>query len=287
MPDNDYETRLAAKRMEWIEQQKAEKLLREKRKAELLIKHAEERAARELEASEMKKQQRQLTELFSELLQELISRHILTLRKKYAQTVSRGDYGQWTGIDSWLKEIEIFSDAVVMSNAEVANVRTRALRLGFVEFFDVKTWLPSLIDAAIEASDIVEEAIDIEQMSGEVFEAHCFEILLSSGWSVVPKGGSGDQGVDLVGTLGKIRVAFQCKRYSQPVGNKAVQEVAAGRQYEQCDLAAVVTNATYTPAARQLASAINVMLLHYSELANLHEQILELFPVPISGVDDA
>ena len=63
-------------------------------------------------------------------------------------------------------------------------------------------------------------------------------------------------------------VFLQCKKYSNPVGNKAVQEANAGKGFEGAEVAAVVTNNTYTPSARQLASAIGVYLLHYSELAS-------------------
>lgn len=79
---------------------------------------------------------------------------------------------------------------------------------------------------------------------------------------------SGDQGVDLIVTLkGGKRIAIQCKLYSSPVGNDAVQQVIAGQIYYKCDMAAVVTNNTYTDSAIELANVSNVMLLHYTNLA--------------------
>ena len=48
-------------------------------------------------------------------------------------------------------------------------------------------------------------------------------------------------------------VVLQCKLYARPVGNKAVQEVAAARTFYDAGFAAVVSNADYTEAARRLA----------------------------------
>jgi restriction system protein len=64
-----------------------------------------------------------------------------------------------------------------------------------------------------------------------------------------------------------------CKKYSSPVGNKAVQEIAAGKLHQQADHAAVVTNNTYTPSARELAGTNNVKLLHVSELETFAKEV--------------
>ncbi|MDP2805372.1 MAG: restriction endonuclease [Gallionellaceae bacterium] len=84
---------------------------------------------------------------------------------------------------------------------------------------------------------------------------------------------SGDQGIDVVASLGNVKAVFQCKKYSQPVGNAAVQEIFAGKQHEQAHVAAVVSNATYTPSAKQLATTTGVHLLHFSELPEFANRI--------------
>jgi restriction system protein len=53
------------------------------------------------------------------------------------------------------------------------------------------------------------------------------------------------------------------------VGNGAVQEIAAAMRYWSGDMAAVVSNAGFTPAARKLAAATGVLLLHHDGLAEL------------------
>jgi restriction system protein len=64
----------------------------------------------------------------------------------------------------------------------------------------------------------------------------------------------------------------QCKFYTKPVSNKAVQEVAAARLHEGADQAVVVSNAAYTKSARQLAGTTGVLLLHHDDLASFDGQ---------------
>jgi restriction system protein len=74
-------------------------------------------------------------------------------------------------------------------------------------------------------------------------------------------------------SLNGTTLVVQCKLYSSPVGNKAVQEVIAGRAFENADMAAVVSNMAFTKSARVLAQQAGVDLLHHDELPRyLREQ---------------
>ena len=84
---------------------------------------------------------------------------------------------------------------------------------------------------------------------------------------------SGDQGVDLLVEVGGLRVAIQCKLYSSPVGNEAVQQIVAGRIMYKCDIAMVVTNSTFTRSAVELASATDVHLVNYKNIIEALEII--------------
>ncbi len=98
------------------------------------------------------------------------------------------------------------------------------------------------------------------------FEEHCADYLRLHGWRATLTKGSGDQGVDVFAVKAGVRVVLQCKKYNSAVGNKAVQEAYTGKAYADADRAAVVTNATFTPAARELASKTGLLLLHFSDL---------------------
>lgn len=103
--------------------------------------------------------------------------------------------------------------------------------------------------------------IDIDIMSGEEFESFCAKVLQDNGFeNVNMTKASGDQGVDIIAFKDGVRYAIQCKRYSNSVGNKAVQEVIAGMQYYGCPVGIVMTNSYFTKSAKELADKTGIIL---------------------------
>ena len=103
--------------------------------------------------------------------------------------------------------------------------------------------------------------IDMDLIEGHDFEYYCAELLEKYGFTnVIVTRGSGDQGVDIVAEKDMVKYAIQCKRYDQPVGNKAVQEIQAGRSFYNCNAAIVMTNSTFTASAIELADKVGVTL---------------------------
>ncbi len=74
---------------------------------------------------------------------------------------------------------------------------------------------------------------------------------------------SGDYGIDVICEKDGHRYAVQCKYYSSPVGIEAVQQAVAGKAHYAADRAIVVTNNTYTQAAKTLAKDNNVLLYEW------------------------
>jgi HJR/Mrr/RecB family endonuclease len=107
--------------------------------------------------------------------------------------------------------------------------------------------------------------------------------LCSLGWEAYPTSGSGDQGADVVAEKHGLKFVIQCKLYSQPVGNKAVQEVTSARDFYRAFGALVVTNNDYTKSARQLAESQSVWLLHDSQLGEWDEMIKQMFEEATNG----
>lgn len=128
----------------------------------------------------------------------------------------------------------------------------------------VSDWIER--EVAAFGSPRTSEESPVQSFTGHEYEEYCIKILRDGGWEARQTPKSGDQGVDIIAERDGISVAIQCKNYRQPVGNKAVQEVLAGKSYEHADFAAVVSPAPYTKAARDLASATGVLLLHHEEL---------------------
>lgn len=105
------------------------------------------------------------------------------------------------------------------------------------------------------------QSSSFDQMSGYEFENFCAEILRKNGFDnidVTPK--SGDQGVDILAMKDGVKYAIQCKCYSSNVGNTSVQEVHAGKNFYNCHVGVVMTNAEFTPSAISLAAATGVLL---------------------------
>ena len=138
-------------------------------------------------------------------------------------------------------------------------------RLGFTTLL---TWVEAsaLIEGALAAGGT---SASVETMTPLDFEQHCADLLRQAGWQVQTTKASGDQGADVVAIKGGRRAVLQCKLYSRPVGNGAVQEAAAARDYYKADVAAVVTNAGFTAAARDLAQATRVRLMAPEQLPAL------------------
>ena len=95
-------------------------------------------------------------------------------------------------------------------------------------------------------------------MDGLQFEHRCAELLRYRGFhKVAVTKGSGDQGVDILAQKNGIKYGIQCKYYSYPVGNKAIQEAYAGTDFYDCDVAMVMIQySTSTRQARELADKL-------------------------------
>ena len=107
--------------------------------------------------------------------------------------------------------------------------------------------------------------VELEQSAiktGIDYENYIETLLKNKGFVVKRTPKSGDQGVDLIVEGNNNRIAIQCKFYSKPVGNKAVQEVSAGKDYYNCALGCVVSNNSFTPSARKLANSLEITLLN-------------------------
>lgn len=98
-------------------------------------------------------------------------------------------------------------------------------------------------------------------MDGHEFEEYCADLLKLNGFSSVEiTKASGDQGIDIVAFKHEIKYGIQCKLYSKPVGNSAVQEAYAGKDFYNCNVGVVLTNNTFTASAVELAEKIGIIL---------------------------
>lgn len=98
------------------------------------------------------------------------------------------------------------------------------------------------------------------------YEEYIKTLLHNGGFVAKRTRSSGDYGVDVLATKGGVSFAVQCKLFNRPVGVKAVQEVVSGRIFYKADYAIVVSNNSFTPAAKKLARELDVTLVHHKNL---------------------
>lgn len=223
------------------------------------------------------------------LVEGWIDEHATVLKRKFHQTKIHDDYGNYIP-DGFLKELEYFRDHVLLRNALEKEGKLRSALEKLIHGDDayiIEIILSKLFETVEISRDRdgftmrvkIVDGVDVDQpyfdenMSPYEFESFCSHLLEETGWNVKSVGRSGDQGVDLIAETYGRKVVLQCKLYSNPVGNKAVQEVLSGMKWEDADFAAVVSNNTYTKSARQLAAKNNIFLLHYDELSKLAELV--------------
>ncbi len=97
--------------------------------------------------------------------------------------------------------------------------------------------------------------------SGLEFETSIAIILKKLNYSDVQvTSGSGDFGIDVIATKDDIKYGFQCKLYSNTVGNDAVQQAYAGRIHYNCNVVIIVTNNYFTEQAKKQALETQVIL---------------------------
>lgn len=120
------------------------------------------------------------------------------------------------------------------------------------------------------------EIIDFDHLDGHDFEHFCAKLLRLNGFnSVKVTQGSRDQGVDILAFKDDILYGIQCKCYSTDIGNKAVQEVYAGKSFYNCDVGVVLTNRAFTSSAIELAQKNRIHLWDRHRLLDLIENCKE------------
>lgn len=101
----------------------------------------------------------------------------------------------------------------------------------------------ALIDYKYESliKEIDEEFSTIEYNLTDpiLFEKSVANNFTSLGWKTRETKKTGDQGADVIAEKDDINIIVQCKLYSRPIGNKAVQEVVAAQNFYKGNMSLV------------------------------------------------
>jgi hypothetical protein len=218
-------------------------------------------------------------------IESLIKPYLGTLLKKRRRMLIRDDYG-FMDDKKWQEELDYFLSRAVIPHTMKTRVDV-AVKLSFVraaynpgiegvnddadDFPCVDRMIKIYINAALDAmvEEPFEQNIDISLLDPTEYEHFCADLLKEKGWNVNVTQASGDQGIDILAERDGFLLAIQCKKYSSPVGNKAVQEAHSGGTFYNANAFAVVSPVEYTPSARELANSLGVHLFHHDDLATL------------------
>jgi hypothetical protein len=138
---------------------------------------------------------------------------------------------------------------------EAADFLEKFFPEGSLKFFFLAPPLNVVVELAL---GWVEEAQsnDAQPHDGIDFEHWCAKKIEQQGWSVVVSNASGDQGVDIIASRETVTVVVQCKRYSTPIGNKAIQEVYSGAKHYVADCAVVIGAGGFKERLKNLALSV-------------------------------
>ena len=203
------------------------------------------------------------------LISGAVSRHLETLARRRRQLLVADVYGKDVS-EPWRKETRYFVETVFLPCLSRADRRL---------FPDADRKLTeqavhSAIERRIARAPGGGAARFAAGMDPVAYEHFCADRLSAAGWRAKSTKSSGDQGVDVIAEASGRRLVVQCKLYDRPVGNGAVQEIIAGRQFEDAHHAVVVSNAAFTRSARHLAAKSDVALLHHDELETYGRSLL-------------
>lgn len=109
--------------------------------------------------------------------------------------------------------------------------------------------------------DLVSPPIDTQD-----YRQRCVKSLGEAGWQARMSFPAGGLTADIIAKRDGRLLTIQCRPSTQPLESVVVQEALIVRRAQDANLAAVVSNAGYTKAARSFAAASGVRLLHETEL---------------------
>ena len=99
------------------------------------------------------------------------------------------------------------------------------------------------------------------------FTSRCVQRLRNAGWEARARSSAGP-GDDVVARHNGTVLSLRCHASLLPVDVEAVESACRARDTQRSDVAAIVSDAPVTEAARQLAEQTGVMLLREEELAS-------------------
>lgn len=213
---------------------------------------------------------------------DLINLVLLILMVLYFRKKNISNDNKQNAIKSLSEEFEKVNDSVEKSKEKQKQIMSTNIKLiSDIELLEQEKRAQLLylehmyaVDEEFRTYIVQKELILIDSMDGYAFEEYVGSLLEKIGYkNIQVTKRSGDQGMDIIANISTTKVGFQCKAYNSLVGNKAVQEGYAGKDFYNLDKAIIITNNYFTNSAYELASKLNVELWNRETIIRYIEDI--------------
>ena len=132
---------------------------------------------------------------------------------------------------------------------------------------NIKTTITYTFSSNESTDRVLPQVLDLTNIkTGVDFENFLRDIFTKVGYTTSSIKASGDRGADLILTRNNVKYVVRAKFNSKPVGNTAIQEAYTAKCIYSADIAAVITNSTFTAQAKEDAKSVNVALVNGDEL---------------------
>jgi len=216
------------------------------------------------------KREEDLWNKLSEEIQSIIENNIKIVAAAYRTSVTSNSFGK-KNYNKFIIELEEF----IEDNSKVLKKMRKFYEKKYEKYEKYETYEIDFIQDSVikfiedEIEELYQNADYTDDMDPFEYEHYCAEEFKKNGWIAEATQGSSDQGVDVKASRDGIDLVAQCKRFTKPVGNKAVQEVVAGIKYYEADRGIVIAPNGFTKSAKKLAESNNIDLIHHSEIKDL------------------
>lgn len=197
-------------------------------------------------------------------------KHVLYEKKKI---LVRSDSYGFINTDSWDKEKNSYSSNLLSSLGIFSEEKDL--------FVFTKLISNSIIEMLVGEADASGEnnyRRDREQSShqkGMEYEDECIGLFIENGWTALNTPKSGDAGADIIATKRGLKLAVQCKNWSDKVGTTAIQETISAKGYYDADFAVLLTESNITRQAEVIAEKLKVIVIKRSDIPELEVLIIK------------
>ena len=227
------------------------------------FKLGEERRKRKQKEKNIRKATiKQLTRNLPKDFETIIEKNFKVVASAYRKSVKSNAFGK-KNYDKFIPQlIEYLQD-----NSKIADRLDREFNKEVQWNEDITDRYIKFIETKIKESNSKFDYSD--DMDPYDYEHLCAREFKNNKWDAEATQGSSDQGVDVIARKDARILVAQCKRFINPVGNKAVQEIVAGMKYYEATEGVVIAPNGFTNSAKNLAEANNIKLIHHSEINDL------------------